>query len=80
MLSESERRSLDEIESQFRVEEPALDNALAAGKPRGRTSTAIAVVFGSIGLFLLFMGSFGPALACFGMVSLALMLRGFTWR
>jgi hypothetical protein len=80
MLSESERRSLDEIESQFRVEEPALDSALAAGKPRRRTSTAIALLFGVIGVPLLFMGSVGPALACFGMVSLAVMLRGFTWR
>jgi hypothetical protein len=80
MLSESERRSLDEIESQFRLADPALDNALSAGKPRRPMSTILAVLFGSIGLLLLFMGSFGPALACLGMVSLSLMLRGFTWR
>lgn len=81
MLSESERRTLDEIEHRLRAEEPALAGALLEGlPPRVPRSVKLAVLFAVIGLFLLFMGSIGAALTCFGSASLALLLRGFTWR
>jgi hypothetical protein len=81
MLSESERRTLDEIEHRLREEEPALAGALVTGRTnRIRLGIALAVVFGAIGFFLLFMGSLGDALTCFGWASLALLLRGFTLR
>jgi len=81
MLSESERRTLDEIEHRLCEEEPALAGALVAGRPRRvPLSVTIAVVFAVIGLALLFLGAVGPALTCFGSASISLLLRGFTWR
>jgi hypothetical protein len=80
MLSESERRSLAEIEHQFRLEEPLLDNRLAIGRAKPRPTTALALLFGALGTFLLAMGVIGAALGCFGMVSVVLLLRGTTWR
>ncbi|MCS7482788.1 DUF3040 domain-containing protein [Umezawaea endophytica] len=80
MLSESERRSLAEIEHQFRLEEPLLDNRLKIGRAAPRPSTVLAILFGAIGTFLLAMGVIGAALGCFGMVSVVLLLRGTTWR
>ncbi len=80
MLSEFERRSLDEIENQFRLDDPLLDNRLAVGRARPKPTTVLAILFGAIGTFLLMMGVIGAALGCFGMVSVVLLLRGTTWR
>jgi len=80
MLSEFERRSLDEIEQRFRVDDPLLDNRLAVGRATPRPTTVLAVLFGAIGMFLLAMGVLGAAIECFGMVSVVLLLRGTTWR
>ncbi|MET1073961.1 MAG: DUF3040 domain-containing protein [Umezawaea sp.] len=80
MLSESERRSLDEIEHQFRLDDPHLDNRLAVGRSHPKPTTVLAVLFGSLGVFLLCMGVIGAALLSFGMVSVSLLLRGTTWR
>jgi len=81
MLSESERRTLDEIEHRLREEEPALAGALIAGRPnRISLSVALAVLFGVIGVGLFFLGALGAALTCFGSASVVLLLRGRTWR
>jgi Protein of unknown function (DUF3040) len=80
MLSEYERRSLDEIESQFRLDDPVLDNRFATGRTRPKPTTVLAVLFGAIGTFLLVMGAIGAALGCLGMVCVMLLLRGTTWR
>jgi DUF3040 family protein len=80
MLSEFERRSLDQIEHQFRLDDPLLDTRLAVGRARPMPTTVLAVVFGALGVFLLCLGVIGAALGCFGMVSVLLLLRGTTWR
>ncbi|MEO6085426.1 MAG: DUF3040 domain-containing protein [Umezawaea sp.] len=80
MLSEFERRSLEQIEHQFRLDDPLLDNRLAVGRARPMPTTVLAVLFGVIGVFLLVMGVIGASLGCFGMVSALLLLRGTTWR
>ncbi|HEX6341278.1 DUF3040 domain-containing protein [Umezawaea sp.] len=80
MLSESERRSLAEIEHQFRLDDPLLDGRLATGRAGPKPTTVLAVLFAAIGTFLLAMGVLGAAIGCFGMVSVVLLLRGTTWR
>ena len=80
MLSEFERRSLHEIEQQFRLDDPLLDNRLDVGRVAPTPTTVLAVLFGVIGTFLLVMGVLGAALGCFGMVCLLLLVRGTTWR
>ncbi|RKT53505.1 DUF3040 domain-containing protein [Saccharothrix australiensis] len=80
-MSDAERRTLNEIEHRLAVEEPALANALVAGRPRHPVrSHALAVTFGALGLLLLTLGSLGPALASFGCAALAVLLRGVTIR
>lgn len=80
MLSESERRCLTEIEYRLRAEEPALANAMDVGKLRVfRPSHVLTAVFGVIGGALFLLGSFGPAMGCFGFATVALLSRGFTW-
>ncbi|GAA3848374.1 hypothetical protein GCM10022243_13020 [Saccharothrix violaceirubra] len=81
MLSESERRTLIEIETRLTDEEPALATALVAGKPKHPVLVySLAAVFVALGVLLLLLGSFGPALASLGSASAILLLRGFTWR
>ncbi|MEU5696409.1 DUF3040 domain-containing protein [Actinosynnema sp. NPDC020468] len=81
MLSESERRTLIEIESRLADEEPALATALVAGKPRHPVLTySLAAVFAGLGVLLLVLGAYGPALGSLGMASVVFLLRGFTWR
>ncbi|WP_433270524.1 DUF3040 domain-containing protein [Actinosynnema sp. CS-041913] len=80
-MSDAERRTLNEIEHRLAVEEPALANALVAGRPRHPVrSHALAATFGALGLLLIVLGSLGPALASFGCAAITLMLRGFTLR
>lgn len=81
MLSESERRTLDEIEHRLAVEEPALASALVEGRPLNTaTHYALAGVFGVLGVLLLVLGVVGPALASIGFGSILMLLRGYTWR
>ncbi|GAA1353194.1 DUF3040 domain-containing protein [Saccharothrix algeriensis] len=80
-MSDAERRTLNEIEHRLAVEEPALANALVAGRPRHPTlSYALAATFGALGVLLLTLGSLGPALASFGCAAVSVLLRGFTLR
>ena len=81
MLNESERRTLVEIETRLADEEPALASALVAGKPRHPVLVySLAALFGGLGILLLGLNTFGPALASLGFGSLLLLLRGFTLR
>ena len=80
-MSEAERRTLSEIESRLADEEPGLASALVAGKPRHPVlSYALVATFGGLGVLLLFLGAFGPALAALGFGALLLLMRGCTWR
>ncbi|MBB5958363.1 hypothetical protein FHS29_004971 [Saccharothrix tamanrassetensis] len=81
-MSDAERRTLNEIEHRLAVEEPALANALVAGRPRHHParSHALALTFAALGLLLLVLGSVGPALASFGCAATTVLLRGFTLR
>ncbi|MDR6591707.1 MULTISPECIES: DUF3040 domain-containing protein [Saccharothrix] len=80
-MSEAERRTLSEIESRLMVEEPALATALVAGKARHPVlSHALVAVFAGLGVLLLTLGSFGPALASLGFGALLLLMKGYSWR
>ncbi|MCE6999893.1 DUF3040 domain-containing protein [Saccharothrix sp. S26] len=80
-MSEAERRTLSEIESRLADEEPGLASALVAGKPRHPVlSYALVATFAGLGVLLLFLGAFGPALASLGFGALLLLMRGSTWR
>ncbi|MFE2751929.1 DUF3040 domain-containing protein [Actinosynnema sp. NPDC059335] len=80
-MSEAERRTLSEIESRLADEEPGLASALVAGKPRHPVlNYAIVATFTALGVILLFLGAFGPALASLGFGALVLLMRGYTLR
>jgi hypothetical protein len=80
MLSESERRCLDEIEQRLCLEEPDLARALVVGKYHTPwLNYVVTGLFGALGIFLLVLGAVGPALACFGVAAVSMLLRGFTW-
>ncbi|MBB5808753.1 4-hydroxybenzoate polyprenyltransferase [Saccharothrix ecbatanensis] len=80
-MSEAERRTLSEIESRLADEEPGLASALVAGKPRHPVlSYALVGIFTVLGVLLLFLGAFGPALASLGFGAILMLMRGYTWR
>jgi hypothetical protein len=80
-MSEAERRTLSEIEMRLMDEEPALASALVAGKPRNPVlSYALVAVFAGLGVLLLVLGSFGPALGSLGFAAVLVLMRGYTWR
>ncbi|ONI91218.1 hypothetical protein ALI22I_09075 [Saccharothrix sp. ALI-22-I] len=81
MMSEAERRTLSEIESRLADEEPGLASALVAGKTRHPVlSYALVAIFTVLGVLLLFLGAFGPALASLGFGAVLVLTRGYTWR
>jgi hypothetical protein len=80
-MSEAERRTLSEIESRLADEEPGLASALVTGKARNPVlSYALVATFAVLGVLLLFLGAFGPALASLGFGALMMLMRGYTWR
>lgn len=76
MLSEAERRSLEQIEQQLRAEEPALARTMmSARKPVSLLLLLVLAVFGGLTVLLLAIGAFGAAFQCLLVTAGALALH-----
>ncbi|GLZ32349.1 hypothetical protein Lesp02_45370 [Lentzea sp. NBRC 105346] len=76
MLSDAERRSLDEIEQRLSVEEPDLARAFESGRVRNAwLYYVVMIVFGGIGALLLVIGSPGIGLLCLLVAAVTAVLR-----
>lgn len=77
MLSDAERRSLDEIEQRLCFEEPDLARAFTTGRSRNAwIHYMIMTLFGLLGALLLAIGSAGVGLLCLLVVgTTAVLLR-----
>lgn len=65
MLSEAERRSLEQIEQQLRAEEPALARTMtSARKPMSWLFLLILTIFGGLTVLLLVIAAVGAAFQC----------------
>jgi hypothetical protein len=64
MLSDAERRSLDEIEQRLCLDEPDLVRAFTPPKRTPWLHYAIMLVFGALGVLLVAIGSGGVGLLC----------------
>ncbi|GAA2668675.1 MULTISPECIES: DUF3040 domain-containing protein [Actinosynnema] len=81
MLSERERKTLQEIESRLAGEEPALASALVDGKPtRPTVGYALTAAFLALGIVLMTLGAFwdGVGSISFGLV--VLLFSHTTWK
>ncbi|WP_158102648.1 DUF3040 domain-containing protein [Lentzea kentuckyensis] len=79
MLSEAERRSLEEIEQRLLADEPRLARAMNRGV-RPWLFYACLLVFGGLTVLLTVIGAFGPAFQCLLVVAGALVLRRYPIR
>ena len=79
MLSEAERRSLEEIEQRLLAEEPRLARTMKR-QVRPWLFYALLLVFGGLTVLLTVIGAFGPAFQCLLVVAGALMLRKYPIR
>ncbi|WP_186763240.1 DUF3040 domain-containing protein [Lentzea tibetensis] len=76
MLSDAERRSLDEIEQRLSLEEPDLVRAFTAGPVRNPWMHHIVMlVFGALGALLLAIGAPGIGLLCLLVAGAAAVLQ-----
>jgi hypothetical protein len=65
MLSEAERRSLDEIEQRLRTEEPGLARAMTSSRAaRPWLFWLLLAVFGGLTVLCLTISAIGPAFQC----------------
>lgn len=81
MLSEAERRSLDEIEQRLRTEEPDLVRAMARRwSSREWVFYGIVSLFGGLTVLLTVIGAVGAALMCLLVTSAALVWYRFPVR
>ncbi|MFI6099114.1 DUF3040 domain-containing protein [Lentzea sp. NPDC051213] len=79
MLSEAERRSLQEIEQRLLADEPRLARTMNRGV-RPWLFYLFLLVFGGLGVLLMVIGAFGPALQCMLVVAAGFVLRRYPIR
>lgn len=79
MLSEAERRSLQEIEQRLSAEEPRLARTLNH-QVRPWLFYLLLLVFGGLTVLLMVIGAFGPAFQCMLVTAAALVLRRYPIR
>jgi cell division septal protein FtsQ len=79
MLSEAERRSLQEIEQRLLAEEPRLARTMS--RPvRPWLFYLLLLVFGGLTVLLTMIAAFGPAFQCMLVTAAALVLRRYPIR
>jgi len=79
MLSEAERRSLEEIEQRLLAEEPRLARTMS--RPvRPWLFYSLLLVFGGLTVLLTVIGALGPAFQCLLVTAGALVLRRYPIR
>lgn len=79
MLSEAERRSLEEIEQRLSADEPRLARAMNRGV-RPWLFYALLLVFGGLTVLLMVIGAFGPAFQCLLVTAGVLVLQKYPIR
>ncbi|GAA3681410.1 hypothetical protein C8D88_12568 [Lentzea atacamensis] len=79
MLSEAERRSLQEIEQRLSAEEPRLARTLNH-QVRPWLFYLLLLVFGGLTVLLTVIGALGPAFQCMLVTAAALVLRRYPIR
>ncbi len=81
MLSEAERRSLEQIEQQLRAEEPALARTMnSARRPVSWLVLLLLTLFGGLTVLLLVIAAFGAALQCLLVTAATLVLHRYPIR
>lgn len=81
MLSEAERRSLEQIEQQLRAEEPELARTMtSARRPASLLLLLVLTVFGGLTVLMLMIGAFGAAFQCLLVTAATLALRRYPIR
>lgn len=79
MLSEAERRSLEEIEQRLLAEEPRLARTMNR-QVRPWLFYSLLLVFGGLTVLLTVIGAFGPAFQCLLVTAGVLLLRKYPLR
>ncbi|MCX2954299.1 DUF3040 domain-containing protein [Lentzea sp. NEAU-D7] len=79
MLSEAERRSLEEIEQRLLADEPRLARTMNR-QVRPWLFYSLLVVFGGLTVLLTVIGALGPAFQCLLVTSGVLVLRRYPLR
>ncbi|MDX8031812.1 DUF3040 domain-containing protein [Lentzea sp. BCCO 10_0856] len=79
MLSEAERRSLEEIEQRLLADEPRLARTMNR-KVRPWLIYALLLVFGGLTVLLMVIGAFGPAFQCLLVTAGVLVLQRYPIR
>lgn len=79
MLSEAERRSLEEIEQRLLAEEPRLARTMNR-KVRPWLFYSLLLIFGGLTVLLTVIGAFGPAFQCLVITACAVVLRRYPLR
>lgn len=79
MLSEAERRSLEEIEQRLLAEEPRLARTMNR-RVRPWLFYSLLLVFGGLTVLLTVISAFGPAFQCLLVTAAALVLRRYPLR
>ena len=76
MLSEAERRSLEEIEQRLLADEPRLARTMNR-QVRPWLFYSLLLVFGGLTVLLTVIGAFGPAFQCLLVTGAVLVLRRY---
>jgi len=79
MLSEAERRSLQEIEQRLLADEPRFARTMNR-QVRPWLFYLVLLVFGGLTVLLTVIGAFGPAFQCLLVTACALVLRRYPIR
>ncbi|MFD4640686.1 DUF3040 domain-containing protein [Lentzea sp. NPDC058436] len=79
MLSEAERRSLQEIEQRLLADEPRLARTMNR-QVRPWLFYGLLLVFGGLAVLLTVIGAFGPAFQCLLVTAAVLAFRKFPYR